>query len=62
MKAHGTEDWFAGGFLEEHHAEEGRRGYEKRFTPQGKLAQKQFLSTASINKNIRSTVATHITI
>jgi hypothetical protein len=35
-----NEDWFAGGFLWKHHAEEGRRGYEKRFTPQGKLAQK----------------------
>jgi hypothetical protein len=34
------EDWFAGGFLWKHHAEEGHRGYEKRYTTQGKLAQK----------------------
>ncbi|WP_194850214.1 glycoside hydrolase family 113 [Nonlabens antarcticus] len=34
------EDWFAGGFLWKHHAESSRRGYAKRFTPQGKPAEK----------------------
>ncbi|AZQ45126.1 glycoside hydrolase [Nonlabens ponticola] len=33
-----NEDWFAGGFLWKHHAEESRRGFAKRFTPQGKPA------------------------
>ncbi|WP_124981821.1 glycoside hydrolase family 113 [Nonlabens xiamenensis] len=34
------EEWFAGGFLWKHHAEKSRRrGYEKRFTVQNKLAQ-----------------------
>jgi hypothetical protein len=32
-KPYGTKTVFAGGFLWKHHAEEGRRGYEKRFTP-----------------------------
>lgn len=35
-----SQDWFAGGFLWKHHAESGRRGFEKRFTPQGKAAEK----------------------
>ena len=34
------QEWFAGGFLWKHHSEQGRRGFEKRFTPQGKLAEK----------------------
>ncbi|KQC32712.1 glycoside hydrolase [Nonlabens sp. YIK11] len=34
------QDWFAGGFLWKHHSEYGRRGFEKTFTPQDKLAQK----------------------
>ncbi|MGJ8683540.1 MAG: glycoside hydrolase family 113 [Nonlabens sp.] len=34
-------EWFAGGFIWKHHAEESRwRGFEKRFTTQGKEAQK----------------------
>ncbi|WP_213521348.1 glycoside hydrolase [Nonlabens sp.] len=34
------EEWMAGGFIWKHHAEKSRRrGYEKRFTPQGKKAQ-----------------------
>lgn len=35
-----NQEWFAGGFLWKHHAEPNRRGYEKRFTPQGKPAEK----------------------
>lgn len=35
-----NQEWFAGGFLWKHHAESGRRGFVKRFTPQGKLGQK----------------------
>ena len=35
-----NEEWMAGGFIWKHHAEKSRRrGYEKRFTPQGKKAQ-----------------------
>lgn len=34
------EDWFAGGFLWKHHAEFGRRGLEKQFSTQDKLAEK----------------------
>jgi len=35
-----NEEWFAGGFLWKHHSETSRRGFEKLFTPQGKLAAK----------------------
>ncbi|QJP34240.1 glycoside hydrolase [Nonlabens sp. Ci31] len=35
------EDWMAGGFIWKHHAENSKwHGYEKRFTPQNKKAQK----------------------
>lgn len=35
-----NEEWMAGGFIWKYHAEESRwRGYEKRFTPQDKMAQ-----------------------
>lgn len=35
------ESWMAGGFLWKYHAEDSRwRGFAKRFTPQGKMAQK----------------------
>ncbi|WP_041497525.1 glycoside hydrolase family 113 [Nonlabens marinus] len=32
-----NQEWFAGGFLWKHHAEQGRRGFDKLFTPQGKI-------------------------
>ncbi len=34
------EEWFAGGFLWKHHGEQGRRGFEKLFTTQDKIAEK----------------------
>lgn len=33
------EDWFAGGYLWKHHTEFGRRGLEKQFTTQDKIAE-----------------------
>ena len=34
-----NEDWFAGGYLWKHHTEFGRRGLEKQFTTQDKIAE-----------------------
>ncbi len=45
------QEWFAGGFLWKHHAESSRRGYAKRFTPQGKLGQQTVTEMYQTNFN-----------
>lgn len=48
------QDWFAGGFLWKHHGENGRRGFEKRFTPQGKAAAKTVTNAYADELRVKS--------